>query len=113
MLRSIATTTALALVMSASALAQENDREDVTLYRVFVGDHADPKITAFDLGAPDNRWTFEPAGDAQCDVKFFIDYEFKSRTLGLLMGSMFDFAFRRFAEAFERRADEIYGPNPN
>ena len=61
----------------------------------------------------DNRWTFEPAGDAQCDVKFFIDYEFKSRTLGLLMGSMFDFAFRRFAEAFERRADEIYGPNPN
>ena len=28
--------------------------------------------------------------------------------LGLLMGSMFDAAFRRFAVAFERRADEIY-----
>lgn len=58
----------------------------------------------------DNRWTFRPAGDgSQCDVEFFIDYEFKSRTLGLLMGSMFDLAFRKFSEAFEKRADQIYG----
>jgi coenzyme Q-binding protein COQ10 len=42
-------------------------------------------------------------------VDFFIDYEFKSRTLGLVMGSMFDLAFRKFAEAFEKRADQIYG----
>jgi coenzyme Q-binding protein COQ10 len=28
--------------------------------------------------------------------------------LGLLMGSMFDMAFRRFAQAFERRADLVY-----
>ena len=27
----------------------------------------------------------------------------------MLMGSMFDQAFRRFAEAFERRADQVYG----
>ena len=26
-----------------------------------------------------------------------------------LMGSMFDLAFRRFATAFEQRADKIYG----
>ena len=25
------------------------------------------------------------------------------------MGAMFDAAFRRFADAFEKRADEIYG----
>jgi coenzyme Q-binding protein COQ10 len=29
--------------------------------------------------------------------------------LGALMGAMFDAAFRRFAEAFERRADKVYG----
>jgi coenzyme Q-binding protein COQ10 len=29
--------------------------------------------------------------------------------LGLLMGSVFDAAFRRFASAFERRADQVYG----
>ncbi|WAP68663.1 type II toxin-antitoxin system RatA family toxin [Jiella pelagia] len=57
----------------------------------------------------DNRWDFVPTGEDSCDVKFFIEYEFKSRTLGLLMGSMFDFAFRRFAAAFEERADKTYG----
>ena len=57
----------------------------------------------------ENRWTFTPAGDETCDVEFFIDYAFKSRMLGALMGSMFDVAFRRFASAFERRADQVYG----
>ena len=56
-----------------------------------------------------NRWTFWPVGEDACDVEFFIDYEFKSRALALLMGAVFDAAFRRFAGAFEQRADEIYG----
>jgi coenzyme Q-binding protein COQ10 len=56
----------------------------------------------------ENRWTFKPAGEGACEVEFFISYEFRSRTLGLLMGAMFDAAFRRFSAAFERRADEIY-----
>ena len=58
----------------------------------------------------DNRWRFEPTPDGGCSVHFFIDYEFKSRILGALMGSMFDRAFRMFAEAFEARADKIYAP---
>ena len=57
----------------------------------------------------ENRWTFEPRGDDVCDVGFFISYEFKSRMLALLMGTMFDAAFQRFAAAFEKRADAIYG----
>ena len=61
----------------------------------------------------ENRWTFRdlPSGDgpAGCTVEFFITYEFKSRMLGLLMGSMFEGAFSRFAEAFEERADKVYG----
>mgnify|MGYP001344754756 CR=1 FL=1 len=56
----------------------------------------------------DNRWRFEPAGEGDCAVHFFIDYEFKNRILGALMGSMFDRAFRMFSEAFEARADKIY-----
>jgi coenzyme Q-binding protein COQ10 len=56
-----------------------------------------------------NRWTFRAIGEATCEVEFFIDYEFRSRTLGLLMGGMFDVAFRRFAAAFEARADQVYG----
>ncbi len=57
----------------------------------------------------ENRWTFHPTGERACEVRFFISYEFKSRMLGLLMGSMFDLAFRRFAAAFEERADKIHG----
>ncbi len=56
-----------------------------------------------------NRWNFRPAGDRACEVEFFISYEFRSRTLGLLMGAMFEAAFRRFSAAFERRADQVYG----
>jgi coenzyme Q-binding protein COQ10 len=56
----------------------------------------------------ENRWTFRPAEEGNCDVEFFISYEFKSRMLAMLMGSMFDLAFRRFAAAFERRADLVY-----
>jgi coenzyme Q-binding protein COQ10 len=56
-----------------------------------------------------NRWEFHPVAEQLCDVKFSIDYEFRSRTLALVMGAMFDAAFRRFAEAFERRADVVYG----
>jgi coenzyme Q-binding protein COQ10 len=56
----------------------------------------------------ENRWAFHPTGEHICNVEFFISYEFKSRTLGLLMGTMFDAAFRRFATAFERRADVVY-----
>ncbi|MEM6461633.1 MAG: type II toxin-antitoxin system RatA family toxin [Pseudomonadota bacterium] len=55
-----------------------------------------------------NRWGFEPVDAGGCNVLFHIDYEFKSRMLGALMGTMFDRAFRTFAEAFERRADSIY-----
>jgi coenzyme Q-binding protein COQ10 len=57
----------------------------------------------------ENRWTFRPIAERACDVEFFIAYEFRSRTLALLMGTMFDLAFRRFATAFEKRADQVYG----
>src|ERR1700677_2678901 len=36
-----------------------------------------------------NRWSFHPASEDASEVEFFINYEFRSRTLGLLMGAMF------------------------
>jgi len=56
-----------------------------------------------------NRWSFKAVADDVCDVEFFIAYEFSSRALALVMGTMFDLAFRRFADAFEKRADQVYG----
>jgi coenzyme Q-binding protein COQ10 len=58
----------------------------------------------------ENVWTFRDELEGSGSrVGFFIDYEFKSRTLGALMGSMFDVAFRKFSRAFEERADAVYG----
>jgi len=59
-----------------------------------------------------NRWTFRAAAERVCDVEFFLEYEFRSRALGMLMGTVFDTAFRRFSAAFERRADQVYGRQP-
>ena len=56
-----------------------------------------------------NEWRFADETDgAGSTVSFFIDYEFRSRTLALLMGAVFDRAFRQFADAFERKADQLY-----
>jgi len=57
----------------------------------------------------ENRWLFSGAEDGEgCDVHFYIDYEFKNRMFGIMMGTMFDIAFRKFTDAFEKRADKIY-----
>ena len=88
-------------------LVKESFTSRVTL------DRANLKILVEYLQGPfsnlENRWTFEPKGDDVCDIGFFLAYEFKSRMLALLMGTMFDAAFARFSTAFEKRADVIYG----
>lgn len=58
----------------------------------------------------ENRWIFAEAGEGKCRVDFYLAYEFRSRVLAALMGSMFDAAFRKFSAAFEERADEIFRP---
>jgi coenzyme Q-binding protein COQ10 len=61
----------------------------------------------------ENRWTFEPAASG-CDVDFFISYELKSTLLQIMVGAVFEKAFRRFTEAFEARAHQVYGtPGPD
>ena len=79
-------------------------------------DRANLQILVEHLEGPfrqlNNRWSFRAAGDRACDVDFYIAYEFRSRTLGALMGTVFDAAFRRFASAFEQRADRVYGTQP-
>jgi coenzyme Q-binding protein COQ10 len=104
----------------AYKLIRESFTSRVTL------DRANQTILVEYLDGPfslmENRWTFRPldghagsdanAAQSACIVEFFISYEFRSRTLGLLMGAMFDTAFRRFASAFEKRADAVFGPGP-
>jgi coenzyme Q-binding protein COQ10 len=57
----------------------------------------------------ENRWEFRAASGGGCDVDFFIAYEFKSMMLQMLVGSLFERAFRRYTRAFEERAEAVYG----
>jgi coenzyme Q-binding protein COQ10 len=60
-----------------------------------------------------SRWLFTPAPGG-CRVDFFVEFEFKSRVLELLMESLFGNAVRRMVSAFERRAEQLYGrPSAN
>ena len=59
--------------------------------------------------ALENSWEFRPQPGGGCEISFSIAYEFRSRTLALVMGALFDRVFRTFADAFAARADQVYG----
>jgi len=56
-----------------------------------------------------NEWTFERSADGGTDVRFSVDFAFKSRLFETLAGAMFDRALRRMTGAFEQRAAALYG----
>ncbi|MDO9383046.1 MAG: type II toxin-antitoxin system RatA family toxin [Hyphomicrobiaceae bacterium] len=100
-------TTIIATMSVGYKTIRESFRTRVTLAP------GEPAILVEYLDGPfkrlENRWRFLPAATGS-DVHFFIDYEFRSVMLSVLMGALFDKAFRRFSEAFEDRARTVYGP---
>lgn len=57
----------------------------------------------------ENHWLFKPH-EAGTAVDFFIDFEFRSRMLRIVMEPLFHEAVRRMVSAFETRAAQLYGP---
>ena len=57
----------------------------------------------------ENRWIFRPITPQSCEIDFYIAYGFRSRLLERLMGGLFDRAVRKYTDAFEARADAVYG----
>lgn len=55
-----------------------------------------------------NHWVFHehPQG---CEIEFFIDFEFRSRILQMVIGTLFNEAVRIMVRAFETRATRLYG----
>ena len=56
-----------------------------------------------------NHWKFTDLDGGTCEIDFFVDFEFRSRTLQALIGLVFDEAMRRVVRAFEARAQALYG----
>jgi coenzyme Q-binding protein COQ10 len=59
-----------------------------------------------------NNWTFRPDGKGGSEVDFCVDFAFRNRIFESLAGQMFDRALRRMIGAFEDRARELYGREP-
>ena len=55
-----------------------------------------------------STWEFvdTPSG---CDVRFFVDFEFKNAILQGIIGVVFNEAMQRVVRAFEGRAEGLYG----
>jgi coenzyme Q-binding protein COQ10 len=56
-----------------------------------------------------NSWKFRPDGKGGSDIDFCVDFAFKSRIFESIAGQMFDRALRRMIQAFEDRANQLYG----
>ena len=59
-----------------------------------------------------NHWQFLDAGNARCQIDFFVDFEFRSSILQKLIGLVFTEAMHRIVRAFEKRAEALYGTRP-
>ena len=57
----------------------------------------------------DNQWQFKPLDDGGCEIDFCVDFAFKNRVFEALAGQYFDRAFRKMVNAFEERAQQLYG----
>ncbi|AWJ87579.1 MULTISPECIES: type II toxin-antitoxin system RatA family toxin [Azospirillum] len=55
-----------------------------------------------------NHWIFTPHEGGVC-VDFYVDFEFRSKMLQKIMGVLFNEAVRRMVQAFETRANQLYG----
>jgi coenzyme Q-binding protein COQ10 len=55
-------------------------------------------------------WSIRDLPEGGCEVRFFVDFEFRNLILQKLIGVVFDEAMRRVVRAFEARAVALYGP---
>lgn len=57
----------------------------------------------------DNVWQFRPLEGGGCEVEFCVDFTFRNAVFEALAGQYFDRAFRKMVNAFEERAQKLYG----
>ena len=81
-------------------------------YKSFViYDKSADSIHVTNIGGPlkhlENKWTFRQAGDSS-EIDFHVDFELKNKILNLLMIKSFDIGLKKIANAFEKRAKELF-----
>ncbi len=60
-----------------------------------------------------NNWTFSDKNNGITEVTFDIDFEIKNKFLNSLMVVSFKFGLEKIADAFQKRAEELFGNSKN
>ena len=60
-----------------------------------------------------NNWTFSDNNNGITEVTFDIDFEIKYKFLNSLMVVSFQFGLEKIADAFQKRAEELFGNSKN
>ena len=84
---------------------RETFRSQVTLERPH---HVHVRYLTGPFRYLNNHWRFSPVAGGT-EVDFFVDFEFRSRLLQAVIGTVFNEAVRLMVRAFERRAMQLYG----
>jgi coenzyme Q-binding protein COQ10 len=57
----------------------------------------------------DNVWQFRALPEGGCEVDFMVEFSFRNALFEAMAGQYFDRAFRKMVNAFEARAEALYG----
>ena len=60
-----------------------------------------------------NNWTFTDKQNGITEIAFDIDFEIKNKFLNSLMVVSFQFGLEKIADAFQRRAEELFSSSKN
>ena len=79
-------------------------------------DKENSTINVTNIGGPlnhlENNWKFsETKGGTE--ISFDIDFEIENKFLNVLMSKSFEFGLNKIADAFQRRAEDLYKPIDN
>jgi coenzyme Q-binding protein COQ10 len=73
-------------------------------------------INVTNIGGPlnhlENIWHFEEQ-DNGTEISFDIDFEIENKFLNIVMAKSFQFGLDKIADAFQKRAEELFGTSKN
>ena len=76
-------------------------------------DKKDNSIKAINIGGPlkhlENNWYFGEYKSGT-EISFDIDFEIENKFLNVLMSKSFEFGLNKIADAFQKRAEDLYRP---
>ena len=79
-------------------------------------DKENSTINVTNIGGPlnhlENNWKFSEI-ESGTEISFDIDFEIENKFLNVLMSKSFEFGLNKIADAFQKRANDLYRPIDN